>query len=154
MTPFAETSFLCAVHRKQDNTPVALDYLAHCESPIDVTTLVLYEFRQGVHFQAWLHRNDKRKGYPAVEAENMLARLEENLSLGIFRVRPVDWTAVHELAGKLAAKHTSASGARGFDLLHVAAALELKSATFLSFDEDQKKVARAHKLAVAPAGKA
>jgi len=117
---------------------------------IDVTTLVLYEFRQGVHFQAWLHRNDKRKGYPAAEAAAMLARLEENLALGIFNVRPVDWTAVHELAGKLAATYTTANGARGFDLLHVATAVQLKAPVFLTFDEGQRKVARSCKLAVAP----
>jgi len=32
-----------------------------------VTTLVLYEFRQGVYFQSWLHQHDKKKGYSAAE---------------------------------------------------------------------------------------
>lgn len=151
MNPFAETSFLCAVHRQQDNSPTALAYLESCTTPIDVTTLVLYEFRQGVHFQSWLHRHDKTKGYSAKEAAAMLERLEENLALGIFRVVPVDWTPVHDLAGRLAAKHTPANGARGFDLLHVAAAVELKAKVFLSFDQPQRKVALASGLSVKPA---
>ena len=136
--------------RTQDNSSVADEWMLQHGGVIDVTTLVLYEFRQGVHFQAWLHRHDRRKGYPAAEAEAMLARLEENLALGIFRVAPVDWTAVHDLAGRLAAEHTTSSGARGFDLLHVASASVLKATTFLSFDEGQRKVAAACKLTVAP----
>lgn len=152
MRPFAETSFLFATHRQQDNSPVALDYLSKCETPIDTTTLVLYEFRQGAHFQSWLHRHDKRKGFPARDADIMLARLEENLALGIFQIAPVDWTAVHERAGGLAAKHTRSNGARGFDLLHVAAALELQAPVFLSFDQPQRKVAAASGVRTAPGG--
>jgi len=150
MMAFAETSFLCAVHRQQVNSPQALDWLANHEEPILVTSLVLYEFRQGAHFQAWLHRHDKRKGYPAREAAAMLARLEENCSLGIFRTEPVDWTEVHERASRLAAKHTPAHGARGFDLLHVASALVLAATPFLSFDAPQRHVAEAEGLPVAP----
>ncbi len=151
MNPFAETSFLCALLRTQDNSPQADAWMLQHGSAIDVTTLVLYEFRQGVHFQSWLHRHDKKKGYSAKEAAAMLARLEENLALGIFRVVPVDWTAVHDLAGRLAAKHTPASGARGFDLLHVATAVEMKTKVFLSFDQPQRKVALASGLSVKPA---
>jgi len=73
----------------------------------------------------------------------MLARLDENLELGIFRVVAVDWTRVHEKAGQLARTHTPKSGARGFDLLHVATADVLKASAFLSMDGPQRKVVRA-----------
>lgn len=151
MNPFAETSFLCALLRIQDNSSDADAWMFQHGGSIDITTLVLYEFRQGVHFQRWLYRHDKKKGYPAREAAAMLARLEENLELGIFRVTPVDWTAVHERAGRFAAKNTPASGARGFDLLHVAAAVQMETKVFLSFDQPQREVALASGLSVAPA---
>lgn len=150
MNVFAETSFLCALLRTQDNSPDADAWMLDHAAPIDVSTLVLYEFRQGVHFQNWLHRHDKKKGYAAQEAATMLERLEENLSHGIFRVVPVDWTAVHDLAGRLAAEHTPAAGARGFDLLHIATAVEGEAETFLSFDRPQRQVAIAAGLPVAP----
>ncbi len=150
MTTFAETSFLCALLRTQDNSHSADAWMLQHGGAVDITTLVLYEFRQGVEFQAWLYKHDKKKGYSATEAAAMCARLEENLELGIFRVVPVDWTSVHDLAGRLASRHTPKNGARGFDLLHVASALELKSACFLSMDGPQRQVAKAEGLRVEP----
>jgi predicted nucleic acid-binding protein len=43
----------------------------------------------------------------------------------------------------LARKHTALLGTRTLDTLHVAAALELKSERFLTFDERQAKLAKA-----------
>lgn len=150
MKVLAETSFLCAIHREQDNSSVADAWLASHNGPIGITTLVRYEFEQGAHFQAWLRRHDRAKGFPAKEAAAMLAKLEENIALGICMVTPVDWTAVHERARQLAAVHTPRKGARGFDLLHVAAALELRAETLLSFDEGLRRVAEGEGLVAAP----
>ena len=150
MTAFAETSFFCALLRTQVNTNRADAWMTSRQSPIAVSTLVLYEFRQGVHFQAWLRKHDATKGYSAGEAAAMLARLDENMELGIFRILSVDWTAVHERAGQLADRHTPANGARGFDLLHVATALEINATEFLSFDGPQREIAQSEGLTVLP----
>ena len=150
MSILAETSFLCAAHRQQANSPLALEYLGNRSAVIAVTSLVLYEFRQGVHFQVWLHRHDATKGYNAKVAAAMLARLEENLALGILQTLDLDWPAVHGRAGQLADRHTTGSGARGFDLLHVAAALEGQAVEFLSFDGPQREVAAQEGLTVGP----
>ncbi len=150
MIVLAETSFLCATHRQQDNSARAYAWLAAHGAPVLITTLVRYEFEQGVRFQTWLHRHDHTKGYALREGTTMLAKLKENISLGIFVSMPVDWTAVHERARRLAATHTPQSGARGFDLLHVASALELKADLLLSLDASQRHVATDEHLSVAP----
>ena len=80
----------------------------------------------------------------------MLANLEQNLVAGTFETAAVDWTAVHALAGQIAARRTPAQGYRGFDILHVATARHLGASDFLSFDAGQRKLAKAEGLRGAP----
>jgi predicted nucleic acid-binding protein len=54
---------------------------------------------------------------------------------------------VHE-AKRLSATYTLTGGHRGFDILHVASALIMKAQRFLTFDENQKKLAEAEGLVV------
>jgi hypothetical protein len=49
--------------------------------PLEVTTLLLYEFRQAVRFQIRLHRQDAAKGYPRGEGTKMMADLKAELVL-------------------------------------------------------------------------
>lgn len=61
---------------------------------------------------------------------------------------PTDWTTVLREAEKLGATHNELIGCRSSDLFHVAAAVEWRADHFLTFDERQKKIARAARLAV------
>ena len=61
---------------------------------------------------------------------------------------PVDWVAVMREAEKLGGANTENNGCRSGDLLHVAVAVELGVDLFLTFDERQKKMAKAAGLAV------
>jgi predicted nucleic acid-binding protein len=51
-----------------------------------------------------------------------------------------------DTAKRLSATYTLGSGYRGFDILHIAAALTLGATEFLTFDENQKKLASAEGL--------
>jgi predicted nucleic acid-binding protein len=61
---------------------------------------------------------------------------------------PVDWVAVLRQAEKLGAAHAEDFGCRSADLFHIAAAVELGCQLFLTFDERQRKVAKAAGLTV------
>lgn len=52
---------------------------------------------------------------------------------------------------KLSRRHSARVGARMLDVLHVASALDLKPDAFLTFDERQRKLAKAEGLRVLPA---
>ena len=56
---------------------------------------------------------------------------------------PVDWVAVLREAEKMGAAHSESLGCRSGDLFHVAAAVELGFDHFLTFDERQRKLAKA-----------
>jgi predicted nucleic acid-binding protein len=117
--------------------------MARVSKPLPVTSLLLFEFRQSVRLQIFLHGKDRKKGFPKEEGEAMLRDLRADLAAGVIAIVPVDWTEVHSLAEMLSAKHTETGGHRFADLLHVATALQLGAEQFLTFDANQRKIARA-----------
>lgn len=82
MKAYPDTSFLCAMYRLQTNSPDAAAYFFALEGPLEVTTLLLYEFRQAVRFQIRLHRHQPPKGYSRVEGTKMLSDLKSDLVSG------------------------------------------------------------------------
>ena len=148
MRAFPDTSFLCALYRLQVSSTEAAAYFAAMAGPLEVTTLLLYEFRQAVRFQIRLHRHDPSKGYPRPEGMKMLADLKADLVSGDVTTVPAPWPQIHLAAERLSELYTDASGHRSMDILHVATALELGVKEFLTFDGNQKILAEAEGLIV------
>ena len=148
MSFFPDTSFLCALYQTQVNSARADQFMAGLSGTLGVSSLLLLEFRQSVRLQVRLHLNDRSKGFLQTEGQQMLNDLQIDLNAGLLTVIPVDWSAVHQRAEALSSAHTLASGYRLADILHVATALHLGVAEFLTFDENQKKLAEAEGLMV------
>lgn len=146
--PFPETSFLCAIYREQENSPLADQSRTEISDPLPVSPLVLFEFRQSVRLQVRLHRNNRKLGFGAREGQALLRDLQSDLSSGVMTVLPADWAGVLSLAEMLSAKHTESGGHRFADILHVATALQIGAATFLTFDANQRCLAEAEGLTV------
>jgi len=148
MSCFPDTSFLCALYRTQLNSPRADQFMAGLSGALGVTSLLLLEFRQSVRLQIRLHLNDRSKGFAQTEGRQMLNDLQIDLNAGLLTTIPVDWSAVHQRAEALSSTHTLAAGHRLADILHVATALQLGAAEFLTFDANQRKLAEAEGLVV------
>ncbi|HEX5398433.1 MAG TPA: type II toxin-antitoxin system VapC family toxin [Verrucomicrobiae bacterium] len=150
MIAFPDTSFLCALYVRQVNSPEAAAHVKGMTEALHVSGLMLYEFRQSVRFQVWLHARDKSKGYPQTIADAALEKLQANMEASAVVPVSADWPDVHRLAETLSKRHTMAGGHRAFDVLHVATALHLGAREFLTFDANQRKLAAAEKLKVKP----
>lgn len=148
MTDYPDTSFLCALYRLQVNSPEAAKHFAALPGPLEVTSLLLYEFRQSVRFQVRLHRKDAGKGFAKSDGAKMLGDLKSDLAGGALVVRPAPWPEIHATAERLSERHTETHGHRALDILHVATALELGAKHFLTFDRNQKKLAETEGLIV------
>lgn len=148
MTAYPDTSYLCALYRLQENSPVAAGYFRDLPGPLEVTSLVLFEFRQSVRFQIRLWQQDRTRGIPRSQGRQMLTDLQGDLDVGALKVVPASWAQVHALAERLSSHHTETGGHRAMDILHVAAALELGATGFLTFDRNQRRLAEAEGLAV------
>lgn len=123
--------------------------MAGLSGTLKVSTLLLLEFRQSVRLQIWLNLNDRNKGFPQAEGQQILNDLQIDLNAGLLTSTPVDWPAVHQRAEALSSAHTLAAGHRLADILHVATALHLGVTEFLTFDGNQKKLAESEGLLVA-----
>ena len=53
----------------------------------------------------------------------------------------ISWTDTFKYAVDLSRRHTSGTGSKTLDILHVASALSIKADRFLTFDERQSKLA-------------
>ena len=148
MKAYPDTSFLCALYRLQVNSPQSAAYFAAMPGPLEVTTLLLYEFRQAVRFQLRLHRHDSSKGYPPAEGMKMLKDLKADLVSGDVVTIPAPWPQIHLAAERLSELYTEANGHRSMDILHVATAIELGAKVFLTFDGNQRMLAEAEGLTV------
>jgi predicted nucleic acid-binding protein len=142
MIDYPDTSFLCAVYRKQVHTPRALAYRRAMTAPLPFTRLLEFEFTQAIRLQVFLHAADRTKGYGVAEADQMLADWEADIAAGLNALVPADTDAVLRLARTYALQRTATGGHRTLDILHVATAVHLGAKTFLTFDERQRKLAR------------
>jgi predicted nucleic acid-binding protein len=145
---YPDTSFLCALYRKQDNSDQALAYRAAMTEPLHVTRLLLWEFRQSVRFQAFRYRNNCQLGYPLSEAERMIAKLAEHMDQGLVKMTNCDFVSILITGERISKARTYTGGHRSFDILHIATAVDLGAREFLSFDANQIQLATAERLAV------
>ena len=150
MIAYPDTSFLCALYRRQDNSRAAAAHFKTMPEALHVSSLLLFEFRQSLRFQVWLHAQNPNKGFPQTDCDAALGKLQLNMDMGAVVIVPVDWPDVYRLAERLSVRNTGANGHRGFDVLHVATALHLGVREFLTFDTNQRKLAVAEKLKVKP----
>ncbi len=148
MNVYPDTSFLCSLYRKQHTSPQAVIYQKILTEPLPVSTFLLLEFRQSVRFQARLFEKDRSKGFSKTEGTAMLRALQSDLADGILEMIAPEWADVHRIAEELSAKHTESGGHRLVDILHVATAVHLGAAQFLTFDANQKKLAEAEGMVV------
>ena len=137
-------------YRQQDNSPDADRLMRQKAGPVQVSSLVLFEFRQSTRFQAFRFSKDRTQGFPKQEAQRTLDILQANIAAGGIMISPVEWQDVHSIAEKLSAQHTMTGGHRTVDMLHVATAIHLEVKEFLTFDANQTALAKAVGLKVKP----
>ena len=142
MNDYPDTSFLCAVYRKQDNSLLADAYKATRAEPLPYTSLLEFEFTQAIRLQVWLHQADRNKGYGQREADQMLADWSADVASGVNVLVPCDLESVLHLARRLSDQRTTHHGHRTLDILHVATAVHLGAKNFLTFDTRQRSLAR------------
>ena len=148
MKLYPDTSFLCASYREQENSKRADAFNDQLVGALPVSSLLLLEFRQSVRLQARLFENDRTKGFSKSVSMAMLRALQSDLADGILEMVAPDWADVHRIAEVLSGKYTESGGHRLADILHVATAIHLGAAQFLTFDANQKKLANAEGMEV------
>lgn len=152
MRAYADTSFLVKLLTQESGTATAVaDYRRLGRPPIFFLPLHSLEVANAIRQRAFHQRKSTQSSERSPikrQRDTSLALLDKFISRRAFIEISHDLDAAIELARNLSAKHTERLGCRGFDLLHVALALELECETFLTSDRIQGALARAEGLDV------
>ena len=143
-TAYPDSSFLVSLLCQDPNSGKALACMARAKESLLFTPLHRIEARNAL-------RNIAGRG--AISGHDLRAaflQIEEDLCEGILVHTIVKWTDVFRVADELSAKYGATDGQRTIDLLHVAIALDCRAKTFFSFDNRQRRLARAAGLTVKP----
>lgn len=137
-----DTSFLFSFYGDDVHSPKALNWLAKCKTPLGLSKLNEFELANALRFAAF------RQVYTPKFVAECLADFENDQLEGRIQILPTNLAAVLTEAHRLSETHTLVGGHRSFDILHVAAALQLKADVFLTFDHNQRLLAEAEGLEV------
>jgi predicted nucleic acid-binding protein len=140
----SDTSFLFSLYGHDAHTQRARKWLGDTRSPISVSVFNRYEFQNAVRFAAF------RRLISQDDALASLDAFESDVKSGHLQFVATDLSTVVAEASNISASYTVRGGLRSFDIIHVAFARILKASTFLSFDEDQRGLAKTIKMDVGP----
>lgn len=144
MVAFADTGFVASLYLKESTSAQARSAVQTEAVSLPLTPLVLLELRNA------FNRSVHRKRITEAERDALWQDVEADIAGGFLVPTPVGAAPLHQMARQLSDRHTPALGTRSLDLLHVAAALVLKSRVFFSFDDRQRKAAALEGLRVKP----
>ncbi len=145
MSAYADTSFLYSLYVQQTHSAKAAAYMAGAGSAaLPLTALGRFELYNAIRLSVFRQQLGSR----AAAAD--LRAVETDIRANVLELTACDWPAVHADAERLSAKHTTKSGHRAMDILHVAMAINLGATDFLTFDQNQAKLARAEGLIIKP----
>ena len=142
MVTSADTSFLFSLYGNDAHTARAVTWLKKKKTPLTLTVLSEYELGNALRFAEF------RGGIAPGEAALFSSQIEADRASGRLQIQVCNLAEVLDEAKRISATHTLTGGHRGFDILHVAAALHLGVKAFLTFDVNQKKLALAEGLKV------
>lgn len=144
MNAYADTGFVVTLYKEEATSAQAAALMARQTASVRLSQLGELEFRNALHLAVF--RGELTAGDAALKKRLFL----EDVANGIFTITPVPASELFVKSLELADRHSARLGTRSLDLMHVAAALLLKSETFFSFDERQRKAAKVEGLKVKP----
>jgi hypothetical protein len=141
---YFDSGILVKNYCRELTSPEAISLILAEPLPLPLTHLQEAEVRNALRLKLF------RREMTSTALKGSLSLLDEDIREGRFE-RPIynAW-AVYRRAEFLSRLHTSTTGARMLDILHVAAALEIEAIRFASFDQRQRAVAKKAGLKVVP----
>lgn len=142
MTSYADTGFLCSLYAPDAHTPRAIARMKRQALPLPFTWLHQLEFRNALRLRVF------RGEIAGPQRDASLNTMLADLAGGVLIAASPPLGEVTTEAERLGALHSETLGTRSLDVLHVAAAVVLGLAEFLTFDTRQTGLARAAGLKV------
>jgi len=150
MRIYADTSFLVKLLATEPGSEDAMAEFRRLDfPPLFFLPLHALEVTNAIRHRVFHVRRSARGAHRAEilrERDASLARIDRWLKRGWLKEADGDFEKAFRRARTLSERHTERLGCRGFDLLHVALALELECKVFLTSDGNQGDLAHAEGL--------
>ena len=130
-----DASFLVSLYSLDTNSAAAARTMRASADDRFITTLGQLEVLNALQLRVF------RKELSAAQAQAASDLFEDDLQKGVFQTLPLTEESF-ERAQQLSQRSTASMGTRTADLLHVAAALELRADRLYSFDRQQRDLAQ------------
>lgn len=141
---YADSSLIVSCYFQDTLTTQALAAMSASGLPAAITDLHRLEISNATKLAVFRNRITKN------ESDMAWSDFLTDYRAGKFIRRRIDWRAAFRVARKLAAAHSVTLGTRSLDILHVSAAKQLGTTTFLTFDKRQRLLAQAVGMQVLP----
>ena len=132
---YVDTSVIVKLYVKEEHSLDASNWLKENNEAIPLTIFHELEFINAINLKEF------RAEITTDETRLIMARFAEHESKGVFYRPQISWADSFKYAVDLSRKHSSKTGSRALDILHVASALSIKADRFLSFEERQSTLA-------------
>jgi predicted nucleic acid-binding protein len=137
-----DTSFLYSLYGGDAHSPRAITFLRHIKKSVSISELNRFELANALRLASF------RKLLSVAQRDLFLEQFERDVLRGLLSIQITNLADVLAEAGRISESHTPKGGHRGFDILHVAAATKIGATDFLTFDRNQRNLARAVGLKV------
>ena len=141
MRIYVDTSFLISLYSPDKNSITAAQVMRSANNIHLVSALSELEGVNALQLRIF------RKEISSAQAKSSLRHFEQDLRAGIFQLTRLPDEAF-QTAARISRRTTARLGTRTADLLHVAAALELKVDYLYSFDRQQRRLAQTLRLKI------
>jgi len=152
MKTYADTSFLVKLLTTEPGSEEAMAEFRRLNFPsLFFLPIHALEVRNAIRHRAFHLRNSipaKHRSDISRERDASLARIERWIKRGWLNEAEASFEKAFQHAQTLSERHTERLGCRGFDLVHVALALDLDCKAFLTSDGIQGDLAHAEGLDV------
>lgn len=141
---YFDSGVLVKAYCREINSAEAITLILSEDVPLPLTLFQEIEIRNALRLKVF------RREMTNASLQGGLSLLDDDIRAGRLERPLYDMAAIYRNTEKLSGRYAVTTGARTLDILHVAAALEIKAIRFVSFDERQRIVARKAGLKVLP----
>jgi predicted nucleic acid-binding protein len=141
LSAYADTSFLVSLYIPDANSAEAASRMRRISLPVIVTPFGELELTNALQLRLF------RRELPAAKTRAAYSAFRDDVANDFLAIKPIP-DEVFAQARRLAQRWTRTFGTRTLDIIHVASALALGAEAFHTFDERQRRLAKAVKLTV------
>ena len=139
---YADTSVIVKLYIKEEHSRETSDWIKNNDEAIPLTLFHELEFTNAVKLKRFGHEMTQE------EADLIFKKFEENEQRGVFYRPQINWTDVFARSLRLSKTHTTNTGSRSLDIIHVSSALSIGADRMVTFDERQSRLALASGLRI------